>query len=394
VCFPLEIARAPWASCSSNHAAFKPSNNWVSNGAGVVALENAPITVERCSFTENSILLECWGLSLYLNNSDAVIKSCIFSDNIGRRWDEPFNEWRYSPSGIYIYSSNPIIQNCLFADNYGVPLKLYYSTPVVFSNTIVNNIGGFAGGMMMTSLSCPIIVNCIIYGNLASNINSEDQFYIDDDSYPEVTFCCLQELFLGNGNIVVDPQFIDSNTADYRLQDSSLCIGAGIDEIEFGGITYACSEFDLDGNPIPSPFGSMPDIGSYENQYGEPQVGVDPNQIPITNDLFTNYPNPFNPTTTISFSLNSENSDDSNLTIYNLKGQKIKTFPVTLSPSSSLRTSLVDGYDDTNARDSRSTYSVVWNGKDDSGKSVSSGIYFYKLKSGNFQKTKKMLLMK
>ncbi|RLC48034.1 MAG: hypothetical protein DRI23_10785, partial [Candidatus Cloacimonadota bacterium] len=40
------------------------------------------------------------------------------------------------------------------------------------------------------------------------------------------------------------------------------------------------------------------------------------------------------------------------------------------------------------------TYSVVWDGTDDHCKPVSSGIYFYKLKSGKFEKTKKMLLMK
>jgi flagellar hook assembly protein FlgD len=39
-------------------------------------------------------------------------------------------------------------------------------------------------------------------------------------------------------------------------------------------------------------------------------------------------------------------------------------------------------------------YSVVWNGRDDNGKSVSSGIYFYKMKTDNFEKTRKMILMK
>ncbi len=99
----------------------------------------------------------------------------------------------------------------------------------------------------------------------------------------------------------------------------------------------------------------------------------------ITGKLNQNYPNPFNPSTTISFSLNTEITESAELVIYNLKGQKVKTFPVILSG--------VEG-------SGNDTYSVVWNGKDDSGKPVSSGVYFYKLKSGNFEKTKKMLLMK
>jgi hypothetical protein len=89
-----------------------------------------------------------------------------------------------------------------------------------------------------------------------------------------------------------------------------------------------------------------------------------------------NYPNPFNPSTTISFSLDSEIAENVELVIYNLKGQKVKKFTF---PNENLGTS---------------EQNVVWNGTDDNGKSVSSGIYFYKLRSGNFEQTKKMILTK
>ncbi|MEA2096408.1 MAG: T9SS type A sorting domain-containing protein [Candidatus Cloacimonadota bacterium] len=97
------------------------------------------------------------------------------------------------------------------------------------------------------------------------------------------------------------------------------------------------------------------------------------NLILETSKLIGNYPNPFNPTTTILFELNTEDTDDTELMIYNLRGQKIKTLTVTLSG--------VEG-------------SAIWNGTDDNNQSVSSGIYFYKLKSGNYEQTKKMILMK
>ncbi len=61
--------------------------------------------------------------------------------------------------------------------------------------------------------------------------------------------------------------------------------------------------------------------------------------------------------------------------IYNLKGQKIKTFHVILSG--------VEGQT-----------SVVWNGTDENNQPVSSGIYFYKFKAGKFEETRKMLLLK
>jgi len=87
----------------------------------------------------------------------------------------------------------------------------------------------------------------------------------------------------------------------------------------------------------------------------------------------SNYPNPFNPTTYINYSVFGE-AVPTNLTIYNIKGQKVKQL--------------------VNAKLSTDQYSVVWNGKDDKGSAVSSGVYFYKLRSGEFTSTKKMMLMK
>jgi thiol-disulfide isomerase/thioredoxin len=89
--------------------------------------------------------------------------------------------------------------------------------------------------------------------------------------------------------------------------------------------------------------------------------------------LNQNYPNPFNPTTTISFTLPTGSMDEAELIIYNLKGQIVKHFSVILSG--------VEG-------------SIIWNGTDKNDISVSSGIYLYKLKSGDFTSSKKMILMK
>ena len=86
----------------------------------------------------------------------------------------------------------------------------------------------------------------------------------------------------------------------------------------------------------------------------------------------SNYPNPFNPTTTISFETTNLH-EYSRIDIYNLKGQKVKTFTVILSG------------------DERS---ILWDGTDSNYQPVSSGIYFYKLISGDLEQTKKMLLLK
>ncbi len=101
--------------------------------------------------------------------------------------------------------------------------------------------------------------------------------------------------------------------------------------------------------------------------------------VPASMPTMYNYPNPFNPTTTISFETTNLH-ENTRIEIYNLKGQKVKTIPVILSG--------VEGQRETK-------YSVIWNGTDQNNQPVSSGIYLYKLNSGNhYTSTKKMILLK
>ncbi|NOY78467.1 MAG: T9SS type A sorting domain-containing protein [Calditrichaeota bacterium] len=93
---------------------------------------------------------------------------------------------------------------------------------------------------------------------------------------------------------------------------------------------------------------------------------------PFTYELGQNYPNPFNPTTTISYSL--AKAGQVNVAVYNLMGQKIAD--------------LVNGYK------AAGSYRVAWNGRDMAGHNVASGVYFYKIKAGDFTMTKKMVLMR
>jgi hypothetical protein len=88
--------------------------------------------------------------------------------------------------------------------------------------------------------------------------------------------------------------------------------------------------------------------------------------------LDQNYPNPFNLSTEVRFTL--PDAAKVTLSIYNILGQKVTT--------------LVDG------EKTAGTHSVFWDGKDKSGAEVASGIYFYRIKAGDFQEQKKMLLIK
>ncbi|MBU1101488.1 MAG: T9SS type A sorting domain-containing protein [Bacteroidetes bacterium] len=101
--------------------------------------------------------------------------------------------------------------------------------------------------------------------------------------------------------------------------------------------------------------------------------GVDDEEkIPTQFTLNQNYPNPFNPSTVISFTLPKNSNVD--LTIYNINGEVVR--------------SLV------NENMFAGTHKVTWNGDDNAGAKVSSGVYFYLLRSGDFTASRKMILLK
>lgn len=103
------------------------------------------------------------------------------------------------------------------------------------------------------------------------------------------------------------------------------------------------------------------------------EVTYDENLIHCENYKLDNFPNPFNPSTTIKFSL--QNDSKIELIIYNIKGQKIKTL----------------AHNDF----TKGSHSIIWNGGDESGNLVSSGIYLYKLNvNGKNEVAKKCLLLK
>jgi hypothetical protein len=94
--------------------------------------------------------------------------------------------------------------------------------------------------------------------------------------------------------------------------------------------------------------------------------------IPFVTSLDKNYPNPFNPETTIRFS--TKEAGKVKLSVYNLKGQLIRNL---------VNNTLTSG-----------SHHVVWNGKDENGNNVASGIYLYRMETSNFTSTQKMMLMK
>jgi hypothetical protein len=96
--------------------------------------------------------------------------------------------------------------------------------------------------------------------------------------------------------------------------------------------------------------------------------------LPRAFSLAQNSPNPFNPLTTISYTVPDGESAQVRLEVFDISGRLVTT--------------LVDQFK------SAGTYSVFWNGSSSSGAQVSSGVYFYRMTAGGFSSTRKMVLLK
>jgi hypothetical protein len=232
---------------------------------------------------------------------------------------------------VALLSSNAVFSNCIFADN----------------NATGEDNG--MGGAVSLAYASANFVNSIIYDNPGMY---SDGIYIDFSSSAVINYCDLTmpDGASGSNNIDEDPLFADASNLDFHLTETSPCINAGTDI----GLEY---------------FGEAPDVGCFEWE----EVSSGNEQIIENYREIKNYPNPFNPRTTILFSL--RNRSNVELSIYNIKGQKIKSI---------IHNEL-----------SKGKHSVVWNGDDESGNSVSSGIYYYKLGvDGKNEAVKKCLLLK
>lgn len=131
---------------------------------------------------------------------------------------------------------------------------------------------------------------------------------------------------------------------------------------------------------LPNICGSLRSVAAatYEGRKVICQIGA-PTDVDNSSDnlpdhfaLEQNYPNPFNPSTTIEFALPL--SADTRVTIYNVMGQQVRTLTDSYLPA---------GY-----------HTVIWDGRDNFANPVASGVYLYRIDAGDFNSTKKMLLLK
>jgi len=350
------------------------SNNG-NNGGGLHCQSNSSPVLNYVTIMDN---IGFHGGGVYCENSNPIIKNSTILNNQAENGggiycingsspdliniDISDNMSASGGGGIYCQDNcNPTIIGCLISGNQAVQGAAMYfrseSNPILTNLTVADH--SYGGGICCNFNADAILTNCIFWDNIPYDFNVISGSIV-------AAYSDIQSGWAGEGNIAEDPLFLDSGTHPYSLLEDSPCINAGIPDTT--GLNLP--EFDLAGNP--RVYGGRIDMGAYENQN---VVGANEDLIPLVTKLNQNYPNPFNPTTTINYSL-KENLKVS-LNIYNIKGQKVKQL---VSNSA--------------GQLSAGQHSVIWYGKDNNNKSVSSGIYFYKLKTNNFEKTRKMILIK
>lgn len=178
-------------------------------------------------------------------------------------------------------------------------------------------------------------------------------------------------------NAVVTTEFPDTgNFGEFEIDDGSGAIRVD----DAGNFRGQLDSAYVEGDSIESLTGILDyTFGDYkieprnDNDVVRIITAVDETPAaPLTYQLHQNYPNPFNPETAISYSL-AKNSTVT-LTVFNVMGQKIRTLIDTEQPAG--------------------RYTARWNGLNNRGLKVASGVYFYRIQAGDFSRIHKMLLLK
>ncbi len=263
------------------------------------------------------------------------------------------------------HASPEVHHNSIYDNVVGVMCQQNCS-PLIYNNTLVSNM---YYGIYCTSGE-PLIYNNIFAENstaLNSNILLSDfgynLFWFNSDDYSGIIPPEFAQLTHENNNgelcdqyynIFLDPQYVNSNDNNYNLLPGSPAIDAGNPEVVYN-----------------DPDDTINDIGAY--YYPHVINNEDYIKESISSHLKGNYPNPFNPETTILFNLSSDAEVE--IYIYNLEGQQVKKLK-----KKQFRVG---------------DHAIRWNGEDDRGNSVSSGMYFYTLNlNGIREDVKKCLLIK
>ncbi len=333
---------------------------------GGIRNEGGTLTLQHCVISDAEVGVEVTGYQGMTSLSEVDLSS----NHFGMKVHEGVSVDRLGLTNIGLYQNLKGISGTLYGPGYvemrnatiadnlqgiGFDAADGDTLSVRLKNTIVafNTVGIYTEG---TRLSSPTLTlqYCDVFG--APPLGADFQgVYTAMPTIGSV------------GNVSVDPLFVahtDSLNYDYHLQASSPLIDAG----DPGMVDPDSSRINMGRYGGTTEYTSVSSGGKSSTK----PVVLETEDAPLVFSLSQNAPNPFNPETIISYVL--PQSEQVKLVIYNVLGQEIRTLVNAFQPAG--------------------RYRVVWNSRDDFGRSVSSGIYLYQITAGKFTNTRKMLILK
>ncbi len=368
-----------WSDLFISHS--RISNNNM-NDNGVIYLYDAGLKMHRCVFDSNQNRQT--GGPVMSVRSRLDVFQCRFLNNKGK------------DGGVFhLIDSDMDIKNCLLYDNTAVKGGVVKArgSKISFKNTTFTGNRSQSGGIIASALKNHVsLINSICWNNQAlrgtlyfnespvagadtlilsySNIDTNSSWF-HKPGWKTGRDSLVREWC--SGNISADPLFTHQNGKAFLLQEGSPCIDAGHPDISYQDIADPA---DVARALWPAKGGRRNDLGAYGGQSFchvefKPQNSESGNKH-TTCFLLNNYPNPFNQSTNIEYRIIEPGHVTIN--IYNALGRDVAT--------------LYNGPQD------MGYYRTVWNGTDRDGRRVGSGVYFYRIKTKNFHKCKKMLLIR
>jgi len=313
-------------------------------------LTTLDITGSTVSDTASIFLEKGWNLVSYLpDKSDSIYHA------LGNIFENVIVVMGYNEGGLSCYPPYPEYNNLqVMSHNYGYWIKMLSADTLIYPDTQVGVGKSMAKGTMNFSHKTAVIPTNEWINIFGENVNYENN-----------------RLKIGSIIQAKDPTGVTCGEYVMKREDYFGMMPVYRDdprtEVDEGAkpgdvITIYVNGLELEESVVWKSFGDVHRISLHPIK----------NIIPDSYNLSQNFPNPFNPNTNIQYQLPVANHVS--LVIYNALGERIRTL--------------------VNEEKDKGYYSVSWDGKNDKYKAVSSGIYFYQIKAGDYTKTQKMVFLR